>query len=98
MLEMLRRGTIKIVENVEFPLQFSVDVPRLRDVEFINSSLWLTIDGGWFGRAEMSGCRFIDCELDALRVRKANLSSTPSSVWSSVGHRWAVSIEHPSTG
>jgi uncharacterized protein YjbI with pentapeptide repeats len=75
LLEDLRHGRVGIVDDVEFPSLFSVDVPRLRDVTFISSKLWLTIDPGWFGRASMSGCRFVDCELDALRVRKASLSS-----------------------
>jgi hypothetical protein len=74
-MEGLRDGSAHNVVDVEFPSDFSVDVPRLRDVTFVNSKLWLTIDGGWFGRAIMSNCRFVDCELDALRVRKANLSS-----------------------
>lgn len=64
-----------MVQDVEFPPDFSVDVPNLRDVEFVNVKLWLTIDGGWFGRAQMRGCRFIDSHLDALRVRKADLTS-----------------------
>jgi len=76
LVEALRRGGLNRIEDVEFPADLSADIPRLHDVEFVNVKLWLTLDGGWFGRAAMSRCRFVDCQLDALRVRKADIDAT----------------------
>jgi uncharacterized protein YjbI with pentapeptide repeats len=72
----LRSGRLKRVEAVECPLDVSVDVSNLDGVEFVGSKLWLTVAGGLFNRAVMRDCHFVDCDLDALRVRKADVVRT----------------------
>lgn len=70
--------------DVIFPADQPVEIRTLRDVEFDNCKLWLNIDGGLLRRGRVEGWRFLDVQLETLRmwntdVRSVEFEGGPSS-------------------
>lgn len=69
----LRRGIVRRVEDARFPDRYQVRLRKLGDVAFINAELWLTVEGGFVGRGRLERCEFIDCVLDPLTIFKSDV-------------------------